>query len=122
MRERIGQAARGARIGAAKFDRRRCAAPLGESRVGVQAGDRAPGNSDSGIEALKCIVARKRSRPRRWIQQIEIIDPIVVVSPGNRHVHIFPKGEGIGEIEAPVGAVAFEADASVDRIAIIIDR
>ncbi len=118
--KRIGQAARGAWIGAAKFDRRRRPAALGESGVRVYAGDGAPGDSDGGIEALKRVVAGKRTRSGRWIQQIEIIDPIEVVAPGNRHVHVFPKRERVGEVKAPVRGVTFECYLRVDRIAVAV--
>ena len=41
------------------------------------------------------------------INQIEIIDVIVVIPPGDRHVHLLPERERVGEIKAPVGGAPF---------------
>ena len=72
------------------------------SRIGIHAGERAPGDPDGGIESLKHIVAVERAGSGNGVEPVEIVDRIPVVAPGDGHIHVLPESERVGEIEAPV--------------------
>ena len=113
--QRIGQTARIGRIGAAEFDRGRRAAALRIARIGVHGRDRAPGEPDGRVEALKYVVAIERARSGDRIDPVGIVDCEAVVAPGYRQIQVLGECESVGEIEAPVGSEAVQVDARVDR-------